>query len=53
MADTLKCLYNGTLETTSTSLYTVPTSTQTILKEIVFVILIIRYKKVTRYSAIL
>ena len=35
MADTLKNLYNGTLANTSGTLYTVPASTKTILKEIV------------------
>lgn len=35
MADTLKNLYKGTLASTSATLYTVPTSTKTILKEIV------------------
>lgn len=34
MADTLKNLYGGTLGTASTTLYTVPASTKTILKEI-------------------
>jgi hypothetical protein len=35
MADTLKTLYKGTLNTTSTTLYTVPASTTTIVKEII------------------
>lgn len=35
MADALKNLFHGTLGITSASLYTVPTVTQTILKEIV------------------
>lgn len=35
MADTLKNLYKGTLGTSSTTLYTVPASTKTIVKEIV------------------
>lgn len=34
MADTLKNLYGGTLATSSATLYTVPASTKTILKEI-------------------
>jgi hypothetical protein len=35
MADTLKNLYGGTLGTSSATLYTVPASTKTILKEII------------------
>lgn len=35
MADTLKRLGKGTLGTSSTTLYTVPASTKTILKEII------------------
>jgi hypothetical protein len=35
MADTLKRLTKGTLGTTSATLYTVPASTKTILKEII------------------
>jgi len=35
MADTLKNLYKGTLGTSSATLYTVPASTKTIIKEMV------------------
>jgi len=35
VADTLKTLYSGTLGTASASLYTVPASTTTIIKEII------------------
>lgn len=35
MADTLKQLYKGTLTTSSATLYTVPTSTTAIIKEII------------------
>lgn len=35
MADTLKSLYRNTLGTSSTALYTVPTNTTTILRNIV------------------
>ena len=34
MADVLKTLYSGTLGTSSTTLYTVPASTTTIIKQI-------------------